>query len=241
MTAEQLSVGYAAALAVLPGVLTIVAYALAWALLAGTGSGLPGVVASAVAGTAGGLAMLAYLLYRAWLGGGLIGGIVAYTDDVGIGRGAVLAVGLAVWAIAVLVAGEATLDAWLADAGFGWVPADVRRPFSSTAPLSGPSLAIVVAAAVSGLLLPIVEELYFRGYLLPRLDRLGAGAPVLDAALFAAYHLWVPWSIPTRFLAYLPLAYAAWRTRNVVVAVAARVLVGLLTTGAGIAALSGAV
>ena len=33
--------------------------------------------------------------------------------------------------------------------------------------------------------------------------------------LFAGYHLWSPWLIPTRCLAVLPLAYIAVRTRDV--------------------------
>jgi uncharacterized protein len=37
---------------------------------------------------------------------------------------------------------------------------------------------------------PLVEEVYFRGYLLPRMPRrLGAGTPLAHATLFALYHL----------------------------------------------------
>jgi len=242
MTAEQTSLGYAVVLALVPGVVVALVYALAWAVLAG--SGLPGVVALGVAGAVGGLAMSGYILYQAWLGAGLVGGAIAYTDDVRFGRGLALAVGLAAWVLVALAVGETTVGPRLLDAGFGWVPTGLRRPFSADAaatPLSGPALVItaVTAVVVQGVFLPVVEELYFRGYVLPRLDRLGAGAPVIDAALFAVYYLWAPWSIPARFLAYLPLAYAVWRTRNVVVAVTARLLVGLLTTAAGVATLAG--
>jgi hypothetical protein len=34
---------------------------------------------------------------------------------------------------------------------------------------------------------------YFRGHLLPRIDRFGRGAPVLNAVLFSLYHFWTPW------------------------------------------------
>jgi len=40
----------------------------------------------------------------------------------------------------------------------------------------------------------------------------GSGSHV---ALFAGYHLWSPWLLPTRFLAVLPLAYIAVRTGDV--------------------------
>lgn len=65
----------------------------------------------------------------------------------------------------------------------------------------------------SVLVAPVVEEYYFRGYLLPRMPgRLG---PLAHAVLFAGYHLWTPWLIPTRILAIVPLAYIAVRTRDI--------------------------
>ena len=39
----------------------------------------------------------------------------------------------------------------------------------------------------------MVEELYFRGYLLPRISRLGAWAPLVNTVLFSLYHLFTPW------------------------------------------------
>ena len=38
--------------------------------------------------------------------------------------------------------------------------------------------------------MPWVEELYFRGYLLPRISRYGAWAPLLGGLFFALYHGW---------------------------------------------------
>ena len=62
---------------------------------------------------------------------------------------------------------------------------------------------------------PIVEELYFRGWLLPRLERFGRCAPVLNAALFSLYHVWAPWQVVSRFVAVLPFIGAVWLQRNV--------------------------
>ena len=39
-----------------------------------------------------------------------------------------------------------------------------------------------------------MEELYFRGYLLPRLPVAGWRAIPLSAALFALQHYWEPWN-----------------------------------------------
>jgi hypothetical protein len=48
----------------------------------------------------------------------------------------------------------------------------------------------------NGLVGPITEELYFRGFLLPRIDRYGIWAPVLNTFLFSIYHVWTPWRWP---------------------------------------------
>ena len=74
---------------------------------------------------------------------------------------------------------------------------------------------LLLVLALSGVVAPIVEELYFRGYLLPRLSRLGGWAPALNVALFALYHLWTPWQTATRIISVLPAAYVVQRTKNI--------------------------
>jgi uncharacterized protein len=72
---------------------------------------------------------------------------------------------------------------------------------------------------------PLVEEYYFRGYLLPRMPRrLGSTGPLAHATLFALYHLQTPWLTPTRIVALTPLAYIAARTRDVRIGMVAHVL-----------------
>jgi membrane protease YdiL (CAAX protease family) len=60
---------------------------------------------------------------------------------------------------------------------------------------------------LSGLVAPIVEELYFRAYLLPRIPVSGRWAPAVNAALHSIYHFYTPWNYLAFFLAFLPLAY----------------------------------
>ncbi len=64
----------------------------------------------------------------------------------------------------------------------------------------------------------VVEELYFRGYLLPRMESLGAWAPLINSVLFSLYHFWSPWEGVVRLLALLPWFYTVWRTRNLYLA-----------------------
>ena len=60
-----------------------------------------------------------------------------------------------------------------------------------------------------------MEELYFRGYLLPRMDRLGRWAPLVNVTLFSLYHFWSPWQVMARVLAIGPTVYAVRWTQNV--------------------------
>jgi membrane protease YdiL (CAAX protease family) len=57
---------------------------------------------------------------------------------------------------------------------------------------------------------PFVEELYFRGYLLPPMSQMGKRAPFVNSVLFSLYHFWSLWSLLTRVVGVTPLAYAVW-------------------------------
>jgi membrane protease YdiL (CAAX protease family) len=60
---------------------------------------------------------------------------------------------------------------------------------------------------LSGLVAPIVEELYFRGFLMPRIPVAGTWAPAVNVALFSIYHFFSPWNYVVIFMIFLPLAY----------------------------------
>jgi uncharacterized protein len=89
----------------------------------------------------------------------------------------------------------------------------------------------------SGIIAPIAEELYFRGFLLPRLDRLGLWAPLLNVVLFAFQHLWTPLGNPGRVLALFPLVYVAWRKRNIYVGIIVHLLLNLMAVSLPLLAL----
>ena len=54
-------------------------------------------------------------------------------------------------------------------------------------------------------LAPMVEELYFRGYLLPRMK--GKFAILFHSFLFAAVHVFTPWMIIARTIGFLPIIF----------------------------------
>lgn len=74
---------------------------------------------------------------------------------------------------------------------------------------------LVVSLILTGVILPAIEELYFRGFLLPRLSYLGRWAPILNQILFSLYHLWTPWQFISRIGFFLPTVWVTWRKRDI--------------------------
>jgi uncharacterized protein len=67
---------------------------------------------------------------------------------------------------------------------------------------------------LNGLLAPYIEELYFRGYLLPRMNVFGKAAAIISAILFSLYHFWQPYIYLTLILALFPMIFAVWKTKD---------------------------
>ena len=76
-------------------------------------------------------------------------------------------------------------------------------------------LTIIMNFVVNGLFGPFTEEVYFRGFLLPRMGKLGNAAPFMNAVLFSLYHLFTPWENITRILALTPIVYIIWKKKNI--------------------------
>jgi membrane protease YdiL (CAAX protease family) len=76
------------------------------------------------------------------------------------------------------------------------------------------SITLGLAVILSGFVAPIVEELYFRGFLLPRMEHWGWVAPVVNSLLFGIYHFYFPGNVPGIFVTWLPISYVVMRTKN---------------------------
>ena len=63
------------------------------------------------------------------------------------------------------------------------------------------------------------EEVLFRGLLLPRMGAFGRGDWVVNGVLFAAYHLHMPWAIPTILLDTFALSYPSRRYRSALIGI----------------------
>ena len=105
------------------------------------------------------------------------------------------------------------------DSLFGWLPDWFVRPIDPDRVTNyGREAWLVTLAAyfvLNGFAGPIVEELYFRGYLLPRMDWMGRWAPLVNVSLFSLYHFWSPWQIVGRILGFGPTVYAVRWKENV--------------------------
>jgi membrane protease YdiL (CAAX protease family) len=121
------------------------------------------------------------------------------------------------------------VDEQLAKTGFGWMPSaitDMASPDNDASLSAGAATALVIAFFVlNGLVGPITEELYFRGHLLPRIDRFGRGAPVISTLLFTLYHFHSPWRYPAIFLGFLPATWMAWRHRSLYISLTAHLII----------------
>jgi uncharacterized protein len=90
----------------------------------------------------------------------------------------------------------------------------------------------VVYLVLNGFIGPIVEELYFRGYLTSKLRRFGKLAPVIMTVLFSLYHFWLPLNNVFRIAAFLPAYYVAWKLRNIYIAMMFHCLSNLVSVAA---------
>ncbi len=142
-------------------------------------------------------------------------GIIQFRQILPWGKLTVLVVGLCLWGITVVMLFP-SLDTWLKDALFAWFPVQfVVNDFQAA---NYAPLVLIAASLVNlfffGIAAPAVEELYFRGYLLPQMAHLGPWAPLIHPALFTLYHVWSPWLFISRMLFGLPMIWAVWHYKS---------------------------
>jgi hypothetical protein len=113
----------------------------------------------------------------------------------------------------------AILEAPIRDGMFAWLPdwfvAPVALDGIGDYSASTWIVTLVAFGVLNVVIGPTVEELYFRGFLLPRMSQFGHWAPLVNVVLFSLYHLWSPWQFLSRVAGVSPFAFAVWRTQNV--------------------------
>jgi hypothetical protein len=221
---EQHSLPVSVALHLLPGILTAaVFYALAPAM---TSAGYPAIAAAVVAvGLVLLSAELGWLLREAHrrTGSWAITAVLPFRPGPTTWRTVLLVVGLLAWGFAVSVLG---IGGSIKDSFFSWMPEWALDPLSAGADRSSDPAMLVTAVGYVVFLVvlgPLVEELYFRGYLLPRIGRFGAWAALINVSLFALYHFWKPWDVINLIIILGPMVYAVWRLQDVRIGIAVHI------------------
>jgi membrane protease YdiL (CAAX protease family) len=137
--------------------------------------------------------------------------------------------------VLVLMAGIFTVlkpvDNILMEKLFFWMPtldSGLDGSYSKTA-LIVTYCTFIISGVIVG---PLVEELYFRGYLLPRIPV--KNSEIFHSFLFAAYHVWTPWMFITRTIGMLPLIIAV-KKKNIYIGIVAHILLNLFDVIAGFA------
>lgn len=146
-----------------------------------------------------------------------IGEVILYRQPIPKWQYFLIPLGLVVWGF--LATGVTPiLDTAIASTWFSWLPEwffifDLEQfsDYSRSALL----LTFFAGLVINGIALPLVEELYFRGFLLPRLERFGKWSPTISASLFSLYHFFTPWQFVSRIVWLLPWVYTAWAKRNI--------------------------
>ncbi len=214
---EQHTLARTTALHVLPGVVVLGIYLLGIPLVRSWG--FPEEVAKYMfALPLGVIALqLGFLLYLGKRRSGrfTLEGIVLYREPMPVWQYAVLGLIVLGWNALIYVPLQVTGAEFLNKTLFAWAPAW----YFAEADYSQLPLTTVVAlglmTACVGAASAVVEGLYFRGYLLPRLSRFGLWAPLISTALFTLYHLDMLGAVGAVFFGSLLPAYIVYWKKNV--------------------------
>ena len=169
---------------------------------------------------------LGYLLYQGKKRNGKLSlqGIVLYREPMPVWQYVALGLPCLIWLFVIPFVVFPPIDNYLIEKFFSWLPdrfffmAEFTENLDQYSPAS--LLLVGILQLVVGMIPgPLVEELYYRGYLLPRISRLGKWAPLINTVLFSLYHFTSLWQNPSRIIAFLPMVYAVWWKKNIYLAI----------------------
>ena len=109
---------------------------------------------------------------------------------------------------------------WLRAAAFGWLPEWYFNPTFGAASTDLIAKVFLLGVFIDGLIGPLIEELFFRGYLLPRMAHLKRWAPIVNGTLFGLYHFWQPHNLIAICAMGIILSWIVWKTKNVYLGIA---------------------
>ncbi|MBN2047307.1 MAG: CPBP family intramembrane metalloprotease [Anaerolineaceae bacterium] len=162
--------------------------------------------------------MWGILLYRGWKQNGRLslGGFLFYREKLPWGKFALFFIGTFVVTY-LLIMLVTPVTSFMTERVFFGLP-DWMFFEEQTQYQTYPKIVLVVVFSLqlilTGIVLPWTEELYFRGYLLPRIARYKRWAPLIGGLLFGLYHCWQPFGFFSVFLLGTVLNYLVWWQRD---------------------------
>lgn len=217
---KPIGAGEAALLQLIPGLASLPVFAiLAWML---AGKGIPNIFALA-------LAILLIEVPVSWVimihhvrkeaGRFSLADAFPWRDPVPWWQFLVIGVPLIVFSMFMVAGIGPQVETALLHGFFGWVPEwFVMRPDPTM--FNGLPRGLLIslwALMFFGMVIAggITQEVYSRGFLLPRTQQLGLLAPAYNALYFAMLHTIAPWAWPVFFLMTVPWAYMVWWRRSI--------------------------
>jgi membrane protease YdiL (CAAX protease family) len=148
-------------------------------------------------------------------------GILGYTEKSPLKLYLIYIPILIVYFMVLFVLVAPLIQPWIIDTFFSWWPEQYNFQLLMQEPsrllgYQGIIILILLYILLSCITGPLVEELYFRGFLLPRMEAYaGKWAPLLNTVLFSFYHFFSPWENLVRIIASYPMIYLVWKKRDI--------------------------
>ncbi len=109
---------------------------------------------------------------------------------------------------------------------FDWTDMDFMKQYPKGILLLTCGLYLVLNVFVC----PIIEEIYFRGYLTSRLKNWGLLAPILVSVAFSLYHWWLPFNNLFRISIFCVASVVAYKKKNIYITILFHCCCNLLST-----------
>jgi len=122
---------------------------------------------------------------------------------------------------------------------FSWLPEWYFDPGFGTSDSQLIAKVFLFGIFIDGIIGPVVEELFFRGYLLPRMAYLRNWAPVLNGLLFGLYHFWQPHNYVAITAIGIILSWIVWKKQNVYLGIIIHCSINIMGAIAGYMAATG--
>ena len=138
------------------------------------------------------------------------------------------------WAVLIMGVADKALGVsdWILQNWFQWLPEyfDFSGVYIHPEQYStGILVLVIILSLIFGAIIgPFIEEIYFRGFLMPRLVENKWFSPILSAVLFALYHFWTPWMIPMRILAIFPMIFLVWWKKDIKIGIYSHIALNLV-------------